>query len=194
MLAARDGLAMLPKMATGRGKTVKSWTYPPKDIGMAGQNSDFITRAALQALGGIVAHNSAEAVYMNSVADSNGDLLEARHSYTIKFADKHSFPPFDPTFHGFWSITMYESSDFNLVSGSTAYTINSYYHEYQSRDSAGGMTIFIQRDKPENYGSDGVYWLETPRKGNFYLIMRIYVPGPEISYTQTWEPPPIKKS
>lgn len=190
-LAARDGLAMIRKMAKGRGKMVNGWSYPPQDIGMAGQSSDFITRAALQALGGIVANNASEAVYLNSAIDSNGNPLEAGKSYTIKFADKTSFPPFDGTYFGFWSITMYQSSDFNLVPDSQAYSINSYYPEYHSRDSAGGLTIFLQRDKPENYRKDGVYWLQTPEEGEFYLIMRVYVPGPEVSYTQTWRPPLI---
>lgn len=191
-LAARDGLAMLRKMAKGRGKTVNGWSYPPPDIGMAGQNSDFITRAALQALGGIVANDPSEAVYLNSAIDSEGNPLEAGKTYTIKFPDKESFPTYDRTYFGFWSITMYQSSDFNLVPGSEAYSVNSYYPEFQSRDSAGGMTIFLQRDEPENYREDGVYWLQTPTEGEFYLILRVYVPGPDVSYTQTWEPPPIE--
>lgn len=193
-LAARDGLAMLRKMANGRGKTVNGWSYPPQDIGMAGQSSDFITRAALQALGGIVANNPDEAVYLNSAVDSNGNQLSAGNTYTIKFADKTSFPSFDGTYFGFWSITMYQSKDFNLVPGSLAYSINSYYPEYQSRDSAGGMTVFLQRDEPENYRNDGIYWLQIPEEGDFYLIMRIYVPGPEVSFTQTYQPPFIQKT
>lgn len=191
-LAARDGLAMLHKMAKGRGKSVNGWSYPPRDIGTAGQSSDFITRAALQALGGIVANDASEAVYLNSAIDSNGDPLAAGKNYTIKFPDKDSFPTYDHTYFGFWSITMYQSSDFNLVPGSEAYSINSYYPEFQSRDSAGGMTIFLQRDKPENYRNDGVYWLQTPEEGEFYLILRVYVPGPDVSYTQTYAPPPIE--
>ena len=194
--AAKDGLAMLRKMTAGRGKQAGSWTYPPQDIGMAGQNSDFITRAALQALAGLIAHNPSEGVYMNSTVDRDGNQLEGGrdNSYTIKFPNAHSFPPFDPTYHGFWSITMYQSSDFNLVKNSKAYSINSYYPEFKSRDRKGGMTIYMQREKPKNHGSDGVYWLQTPREGKFYLILRIYVPGPEISCTQTWHPPDIKKT
>lgn len=62
------------------------------------------------------------------------------------------------------------------------------------------MTIYLQREKPENYRRDGVFWLQTPKKGKtpkegeFYLIMRVYVPGPEISYTQTWKPPRIEST
>ena len=200
--AAKDGLAMLSQMAKGRGKMIHNcWAYPPRDIGMAGQNSDFITRAALQALGGIIAHNSAEAVYINAATDSDGNDLDGAHTYTIKFENEAAFPPFDPTYNGFWSLTIYESSDFNLVDPSKAWTINSYYQDYSSRDSGGGMTVYIQQTEPPNCGSDGVFWLQPPppnssdpTKQNFYLILRVYVPGPELSYTQTWEPPPIVKT
>lgn len=189
--AAKDGLPLLTEMSKGRGKTVHGWSYPPRDIGMAGQNSDFITRAALQALGGIVAHNSSEAVYLNSAVDGRGKPLQAGTTYTIKFADKDSFPPVDPTYFGFWSLTMYQA-DHNLVKGSEAYSINSYYPKFRSRDSDGGMTIYLQADKPAHYGSHGVYWLQTPQTGTFYLILRVYVPGPDVSYTQTWKPPAIE--
>lgn len=190
--AAKDGLAMVRKMAKGRGKAVNGWSYPPRDIGMAGQSSDFITRAALQALGGIVANNSSEAVYLNSAVDSDNNALAGGKNYTIKFANGDSFPPFDPTYHGFWSITMYQSSDFNLVPNSQAYSINSYYPEFQTRDkSTGGMTIFLQLDQPDGYGENGVYWLQTPKDGEFYLVLRVYVPAPEVSYTQTFAPPLI---
>jgi hypothetical protein len=199
--AAKDGLPMLRKMAKGRGKIVNGWAYPPRDIGMAGQNSDFITRAALQALGGIIAHNSSEAVYINTATDSNGETLNSDYTYQITFEDEAAFPPFDPTYSGFWSLTIYQSSDFNLVEGSKAYSINSYYLDFSSRDKNGGMTIYIQQAQPDNYKSNGVYWLQPPPKNesdptqqNFYLILRVYVPGPELSYTQTWAPPPIVKT
>jgi hypothetical protein len=75
-----------------------------------------------------------------------------------------------------------------------SYTINSYDPKYSSRQDDGSLTIRLQRhdiEKPEK----GVYWLQTPPRdvGAFYLILRVYVPGPEISYTQTWMPPAIKR-
>jgi hypothetical protein len=72
--------------------------------------------------------------------------------------------------------------------------INSYDPKYSSRQDDGSLTIRLQRhdiEEPEK----GVYWLQTPPPwvGTFYLILRVYVPGPEISYTQTWMPPAIKR-
>jgi hypothetical protein len=99
------------------------------------------------------------------------------------------FPPCDATRHGFWSITMY-GSDYNLVANSSHYTINGYYPKYQDRDAAGGMTILIQKDDPGQL-PPGTYWLQSPATDTFYLILRVYVPDPPVSVTQTWAPPQI---
>ncbi|MEA2754363.1 MAG: hypothetical protein QOJ54_652, partial [Aliidongia sp.] len=105
-------------------------------------------------------------------------------------------------FYGFWSITLYDST-FNLVSGSEEYTINSYDPKYQSRQPNGNMTILLQRDKPANLG-DGVYWLQTPDpagtsqgtadEASYLLFLRVYVPGPDVSGSQSWKPPRIVRA
>jgi hypothetical protein len=67
--AAQDALAMLKRMTKAHGKQINGWTYPPLDLGRAGQSTDFITRAALQSLAGICANDPAEAVYLNAFND-----------------------------------------------------------------------------------------------------------------------------
>lgn len=190
--AARDGYPMLHDMAAGRGIELNNWNYPPRCVGRAGQASDFITRAAVQALAGIADHDPDQAVYVNTTLDATGAKLQASGKYSITFP-AGGFPPFDPTYHGFWSLTMYQSSDFNLVQGSDNYFVNSYYPQFQARATDGSMTVLIQRDVPDELGA-GVYYLQTPDptdQTNFYLILRVYVPGPEVGYTQTWAPPPV---
>jgi hypothetical protein len=186
--AAQDALAMLKRMAKAHGKQINGWTYPPLDLGRAGQSSDFITRAALQSLAGICANDPAEAVYLNAFTDDRGDQLNGGGRYRIMFG-AGDFPPCDATRHGFWSITMY-GSDYNLVADSSHYTINGYYPKYQDRDAAGGMTILIQNDDPGQL-PPGTYWLQSPATDTFYLILRVYVPDPPVSVTQTWAPPQI---
>lgn len=186
--AAKDGLAMLQSMAKGHGKQINGWTYPPLDLGRAGQSSDYITRGALQSLAGICANDPAEAVYLNAFSDNLGSQLNGSSNYRIMFG-AGDFPPCDVTRHGFWSITMY-GSDYNLVANSSHYTINGYYPEYQARDAAGGMTILIQNADPGQLPS-GTYWLQSPSTDTFYLILRVYVPDPQVSVTQTWAPPEI---
>jgi len=59
------------------------------------------------------------------------------------------------------------------------------------------MTILIQCEKPDELPK-GTYWLQSPKPGTkddpngaFYLILRVYVPDPPVSVTQTWVPPRI---
>jgi len=190
--AAQKGYELLDEMTRGRGNTVNGWQYPPRDYGEAGQNQDYITRAALQALAGIVANNPVEAVYLNTTVDSDGqDLTGADGArYVITFS-KNRFPPYDVNMHGFWSVTLYDNT-YNLVQESTHYSINSYDPDYQVRDSESGMTIFIQQEEPAELQA-GQYWLQCPAS-DFFMILRVYIPGPEVSNTQTWTPPAVKKS
>ncbi|MCY2978803.1 MAG: DUF1214 domain-containing protein [Planctomycetota bacterium] len=183
---------LLRSMANGRGKQVNNWNYPPLDLGRAGYIGDYITRSALQALGGIVANDPNEAIYPNSTVDSNGDELSSTKSYSMTFGSNgDTFPPIVSGFHGFWSVTMY-GSDYNLVIGSDNYTINSLDPKYQELGADGTLKIVIQRTRPAP--QKGVYWLQTPdptQAATFYLVLRVYAPGPEASATQTWKPPLI---
>lgn len=188
--AAQQGYPLLHEMTKGRGKMVNGWSYPPRDIGQAGQNQDFITRAALQALAGIAAHDPVEAVYLNTSVDLEGKSLSGEGNYVITFREGH-FPPFDPTLHGFWSVTMYDEK-YNLVPDSEHYSINSYDPKFQTRDTHGGLTIHLQRQRPDQL-EKGHYWLQSPR-GKFFLMLRDYIPGPEVSNTQTWVPPPVVRN
>ncbi|HYJ06041.1 MAG TPA: DUF1254 domain-containing protein [Chthoniobacterales bacterium] len=191
--AAHEGLKFLPEMAQGRGKTVRYWTFPPNYIGRSGQHSDFITRAAVQALAGIAAHDACQAVYINTALDCTGARLVPETKYMISFGE-NDFPAFDPTYHGYWSLTLYQVPGYNLVSGATNYTVSS----DDPTKSDGTMVIYLQNENPLPLPT-GEYWLQTPDPNNpdnkditgLYLLLRVYVPGPDVWYTQTWLPPEI---
>jgi hypothetical protein len=188
--AAHEGLKLLGVMNQNRGKVVRNWTFPPNYIGRSGQNSDFITRAAVQALAGIAAHDANQAVYVNTALDCKGDRLVPGKRYKITFG-KNDFPSYDKTYHGYWSLTLYQVPGYNLVDGATSYTVSS--EEPVNRD--GGMVIRLQQRVPEKL-PPGEYVLQTPDPNNkdikgLYLLLRVYVPGPDVWYTQTWLPPEI---
>lgn len=197
--AATEGLSLLKAMSYGRGKPINGWTYPPLDLGRAGEHSDYITRAALQALGGIIANDPDEAVYLNCSSDRDGNPLSSAVSYTMAFQpppDGHGYPPIVEGFHGFWSVTLYTPT-YNLLKGSHDYTINSYDPKFSDRTPDGGMVIVIAPTEPQL--PKGWYWLQAPPPGSntsggadFFLILRVYVPGPTVSGSQTWPPPPIE--
>lgn len=194
-LAATEGLALLKQMAAGRGKQVNGWTYPPLDTGRAGQVGDYITRSAIQALGGIVANDPEESVYLNAAIDATGAPLGAGQ-YMITFPSSADLPPVLSEFHGFWSITVYDAATFDFVANTTHYTVNSHDPKYLPQRPEGGIQILVQREQPAL--TPGVYWLQTPpppKPGDpantFYLVLRIYAPTPQVSATQTWSPPAI---
>jgi len=54
-------------------------------MGRAGLHDDFLLRASLQTLGGIIANDPAEAIYMNTFVDGNGDKLSGANKYTVHF-------------------------------------------------------------------------------------------------------------
>jgi hypothetical protein len=188
--AAETGLNILNQFNFNPTNLVKGWSYPSRDAGRAGQNSDFLTRAAFQSLGGICANDCIEAVYMNTSVDSGGDDILPTGKYRIHFGPK-DFPPIDTSFNGFWSITIYGVPGYNIVGPSSNYNVNSDFEKHET----GSMTILIQSEKPAHLPT-GTYWLNSGAAGSgitqLFLIMRIYMPGPGVSFTQTWQPPAIK--
>ena len=75
--AALDGRKLLKDAidSGALGKQVNNWNIPPRTYGRAGLNDDFLLRASLQCLGGIVANEPEEAVYYNTTKDGAGQIL-----------------------------------------------------------------------------------------------------------------------
>jgi hypothetical protein len=54
----------------------------------------------------------------------------------------------------------------------------------------GGLTLYVQKDSP---GKDKeANWLPAP-DGDFWVVFRLYCPGPKI-VEQTWKMPPLEKT
>ena len=103
--------------------------------------------------------------------DADGEPLDgAQNRYELRLS-----PP--PPVEAFWSLTMYDASDFYLV----ANTIDRYSIGDRTpglaTDGDGSVTIYIQRDAPD--GDRQLNWLPTP-DGRFRPLIRIYQPRPEI--------------
>ncbi len=183
--AEKTGLEILKNAAfSGYGNTRKnSWNSPSKFLGRAGKNNEFLLRAAVQCMGGIVANDVEEAVYLNTRKDSDENDLTGKKKYELHFPKDQL-----PQVKAFWSLTLY-GMDFNL----TANPINRYSIGDRTPDlkygSDGSLTIYIQHESP---GKDKeTNWLPSP-SDEFYLILRCYLPDEEI-YEQRWFPPAVKK-
>ena len=172
-------------LATGayKSKVVNGWNYPPKTFGRAGLAGDFVTRAAIQSLGGIISNDPAEAVYLNTFVDSGGKVLAGGARYTLQFK-LNDLPPVKE----FFSVTMY-GSDSNFVANDAM--------RYSVGDRTGGLvkdkdnaiTIYIQPEPPAD-ATQRANWLPSPKQGNFHLVLRTYGPKKPI-IDQEWVPPAL---
>lgn len=181
--AAKDGRPLLRAIFLGgwTSKLANGWKYPPLSFGRAGLEDDFVTRGAIQCLGGIIANDPAEAVYLNTSTDNEGQTLNGKNQYRLRF------PPGQlPKVNAFWSLTMY-GEDANLVDNPlNRYSIGDRTPDLQ-RDADGGLTLYVQAESPSKDKESN--WLPAP-KANFYVVLRAYMPGEEL-VKQTWPPPPL---
>jgi hypothetical protein len=136
---------------------------------------------ALAARGGLWGNHGYEAAYPMTYTDADGDDLDGRNSYTLRFDQP---PPVD----AFWSITMYDLPDFYLVANPIdRYSIGDRTPGL-SRGSDGSITITIQSDEPADISN----WLPAPA-APFRPIMRLYQPRASV-LDGTYQIPPIRKS
>ena len=181
--AAADGMKVLRgAISSGLGKKVNGWTYPPATFGRAGLHDDFLLRASLQCLGGIIANDPAEAIYMNTFFDVDGNKLSGAKRYVVHFPAGQL-----PDVKAFWSLTMY-GPDNNLVPNPiNRYKLGSYPKGAMKMDADGGLTLYLQNTSPGKYKESN--WLPAPEEG-FYLVLRAYLPGPAL-LSQEWVPPAV---
>jgi hypothetical protein len=135
---------------------------------------------------GIYGNSGEEAIYPPYFVDADGNKLNAsQYRYTLHF-ENNQLPPAN----AFWSITMYDGQTQLLVRNSLQrYVLNSTMLDTFKFSEDGSLTFHIQKDSP---GSDRESnWLPAP-DGPFYLMMRIYLPKPEV-LSGTWKQPPLHR-
>jgi hypothetical protein len=106
-------------------------------------------------------------------------------NYTIRFAgDK--LPPAK----AFWSITMYNLPGRSLVANPiNRYLLNTPLQDKWVKDADGSLTFYIQNQSPGK--EKEANWLAAP-KGPFYMVMRLYLPGPAAQDGIWKAPAPVK--
>ncbi|UYM07703.1 DUF1254 domain-containing protein [Solicola gregarius] len=139
---------------------------------------------ALAARGGLWGNHGYEAAYAMVYVDGDGDQLDGAHSYELRFEQP-------PPVGAFWSVTMYDATDFYLV----ANPINRYSVGDRTPglhlDPDGSMTIRMQSHEPTDPAARA-NWLPTPA-GAFRPILRMYEPD-EAVFDGRYELPPITKA
>ena len=144
--------------------------------------SRYLQRAA-SARGGLLGNHGYEAAYAMVYVDADGRALDGSHSYDLRFASP-------PPCGAFWSVTMYDATDFFLVENPIArYSIGDRTPGLAAGDD-GALTIALEHDEPTDPGRRA-NWLPTP-SGAFRPILRMYEPD-EAIFDGRWVLPPIRR-
>jgi len=182
--AAIDGRNLLDAAIRqgARQKNVNGWNYPPPDMGRAGDEDDFLLRAALQSMWGIVANDPAEAIYLNTSTEPNGQQLTGANRYVIHFPAGGL-----PEVKAFWSITLYDARHNLVANPIKRYALGD--RDKLKFNADGSLDIYIQNESPN--ADKQPNWLPAPN-GEFNLVLRSYLPSAAIQ-EQRWTPPPVQK-
>ena len=146
----------------------------------ASQYSGMITAASVAQIG-LGANLAADGTYPQLNVDSTNTPLSGANAYSLSFSST-GVPPIT-TNNGFWSVTVYDSS--NNVYSSTA---NTYYYTPQvggvyalgsiqlGNGSSTTPTLYLQNATPSDK-TKLPYWVPVPA-GTFTVLMRLYNPVP----------------
>jgi len=135
----------------------------------------------------IYGNSKQEAMYPVYAVDERGQKLDAaQNRYTLRFA-----PGQLPPVNAFWSLTMYELPSRLLVANPLKrYLISSPMLPNLKRDADGGVTLYIQHDRPGKDKESN--WLPAP-SGPFLMFLRLFWPKPE-ALDGKWKQPPLQRA
>jgi hypothetical protein len=167
------------------GKPIGGWLYPPAGIGNFSQ--DYLTRAQI-AVGGLAALPTAEAIYLAAISPEGKGVFDGEGPWRLRFAGGR-LPPVD----AFWSLTLYEAEAdgayFLAPNPIDRYAIGDRTPGLRYGPD-GALDIWISRIDPG--GERSANWLPAPAHGPFSLVLRAYLPRPEL-VAQSYTPPAIEE-
>jgi len=136
---------------------------------------------------GLYGNSKEEATYPIYGVDADGAPLDASsNAYTLTLRKEDLAAA-----KAFWSVTMYDGKTQLLIDNPLdRYLINSPMLDSLQKGSDGSLTIYIQKDAPgEDKKSN---WLPAPN-GPFYMVLRLYIPAPEVIEGK-WEAPAVQRA
>ena len=170
---------ILDWVAKAETTTVNGW----RSIRRAGQlGNGLLVRAALQKALPVV-NVFEEAAYWTTDVDSAGTNLRVEHAYRLHFPPG-GLPPND----AFWSLTATDTTGYMVASPTGRSSVDD--HSGLVTNPDGSVDILIQPETPSGPARN---WLPTP-SGRFKLMLRAYLPGPEILDGGYQVPPVVKVS
>lgn len=173
----RSKMKEVAKLRTGQTPE-NGWGVSRKGVGVFGTAYDVRAFVAAFGLGALPPE---EAVYPAAFIDGEGKPLNGRNRYRIHF-DAGKTPPVD----AFWSLTLYDETQFLVDNPIHRYTIGD--RDELKYNPDGSLDIFIQHDRPAQGESN---WLPAG-EGDFSLTMRLYMPKPSFMNGQ-WKLPAVER-
>ncbi|MFM7783058.1 MAG: DUF1214 domain-containing protein, partial [Gammaproteobacteria bacterium] len=168
MLAAASNIP-LPDVRNG-------WIFP---LGLADYGHDYLMRASV-AFGGY-ANRPEESTYAARLVDDAGQLLSGERRYRLHFRPEN-IPPAG----AFWSLVAYDLKTRDLIENPIRrYSIGDRTAGLRT-NADGSLDIRIARERPAEGASN---WLPVG-EGAFYLVVRIYEPGPSV-FDGSYALPPL---
>jgi len=120
-----------------------------------------------------------------STGQADGNAVSGESDYVLHF-DAAELPPVD----AFWSLATYTADDLNLIPNpADRYSVGEHAGNLTMADD-GGLTLYLQPEAPGN-GRDG-NWLPTSATHPWFLILRMYRPGPTV-LDGAWRCPAVSR-
>ncbi|MBZ5857719.1 DUF1254 domain-containing protein [Flavihumibacter profundi] len=173
----KRAIAQIDSSSKHLGKIVNGWSMFPLGDYFGNNYTDRTNIAKI----GIYANSPKEAYYPLAFTDSQGEILDGKHNYSITFP-AGNLPPAK----FFWSLTMYENSTQLLVENPIKrYSIGDRTKSMKP-NADGSLTIYLGHAEPKQGRGN---WLPAPAAG-FNVMMRIYGPKENV-LDGSWTPPGI---
>jgi len=181
-LAEARAFVRLPPAGT---RMQGGWSSQPADIGNFFQDYETRARVALRLLAALP---MAEAMYLGALSPEGRHLFDGDGTWQLSFP-KDRLPPVD----SFWSLTMYEATPagqfFLAPNAINRYAIGDRTPGL-ARNADGSLDIWVSRADPG--GARSANWLPAPGTGPFSMILRAYLPRPQL-LSGAYLPPPFVK-
>lgn len=159
--AYRQAMQLIEAHTRSQGR--KSWGY---SLRLGTYGDDWMLRACT-AMKGLGALRADEAVYAMADFDADGERLDGRQQYELRFAP-NALPPVQ----AFWSVSLYGEDRFFTANEIGRYAVGDRTPGLR-READGTLVIPISHRRP----AQAENWLPAPT-GHFYLILRLYHPAP----------------
>lgn len=156
------------------------WSYYSKPIAEFG--TEYYYRSLI-AVAGLGANPVSQAIYPKTEVDVDSLRLNGQNCYVLHF-DAGQLPETEE--HGFWSITLYDESNFLVENPIGRYCINDRDELVFNED--GSLDIFIQHEPYEGCMAN---WLPAPAE-DFHLHLRVYKPTERV-LSNAWPMPQVKR-